>query len=146
MSNAQTMKIFSIINRMKQELEDSPKTKFGTPNKRLVEIDVILDLLEDLKVVIPEDIRRATGIIAEAENTIRDAKETAVEIVDAAHQEAEAITRQAQANADNLVEQAHVEFESRVNESEVYKEAFTRASAVSGEAEENANAIYNGAR
>ena len=77
MSSAQTMKIFSIINRIKQELEESPRSKFGGTNKRVVEVDRLLDLLEDLKVVIPEDIRRATGIISEAENTIADAKESA---------------------------------------------------------------------
>ncbi len=146
MSSAQTMKIFSIINRIKQELEESPRAKLGGPGKRLVEIDRLLDLLEDLKVVIPEDIRRATGIISEADNTIRDAKDTAAEIVEQAHQEADTVVSQAQSAADNLRSQAQTEFESRVCEAEVYKEAYTRASKVSAEAEENATAIYNGAR
>ena len=79
MSSAQTMKIYSIISRIEQELEESPRTKFaGATNKRIVEIDRLFDLLSDLKVTIPEDIRRATGIIAEADNTIRDAKENAL--------------------------------------------------------------------
>ena len=67
MSSAQTMKIYSIISRIEQELEESPRTKFaGATNKRIVEIDRLFDLLSDLKVTIPEDIRRATGILAEA--------------------------------------------------------------------------------
>ncbi len=53
----------------------------------------MLDLLEDLKVVIPEDIRRATGIISEADNTLADAKESAAEIVEQAHQEADTVLR-----------------------------------------------------
>ena len=146
MSSAQTMKIFSIINRIKQELEESPRSKFGGGNKRVVEVDRLLDLLEDLKVVIPEDIRRATGILSEAENTIADAKENAVEIVEQAHQEADTILGQAQARADSIRADAQAEFDHRVGESEVYKEAFTRASGIAAEAEENATAIYNGAR
>ena len=146
MSSAQTMKIFSIINRIKQELEESPRSKFGGGNKRVVEVDRLLDLLEDLKVVIPEDIRRATGILSEAENTIADAKENAVEIVEQAHQEADTILSQAQAQADSIRSEAQAEFEHRVGESEVYKEAFTRASGIAAEAEGNATAIYNGAR
>jgi vacuolar-type H+-ATPase subunit H len=146
MSSAQTMKIFSIINRIKQELEESPRSKFGGGNKRVVEVDRLLDLLEDLKVVIPEDIRRATGILSEAENTIADAKENAVEIVEQAHQEADTILGQAQSQADSIRADARAEFEHRVGESEVYKEAFTRASGIAAEAEENATAIYNGAR
>ncbi len=140
------MKIFSIINRIKQELEESPRSKFGGGNKRVVEVDRLLDLLEDLKVVIPEDIRRATGILSEAENTIADAKENAVEIVEQAHQEADTILGQAQAQADSIRADAQAEFDHRVGESEVYKEAFTRASGIAAEAEENATAIYNGAR
>ena len=146
MSSAQTMKIFSIINRIKQELEESPRSKFGGTNKRVVEVDRLLDLLEDLKVVIPEDIRRATGIISEAENTLADAKETSAEIVEQANQEADTILGQAQAQADSIRSNAQAEFENRVGESEVYKEAFTRASGIAAEAEENATAIYNGAR
>ena len=82
------MKIFSIINRIKQELEESPRSKFGGGNKRVVEVDRLLDLLEDLKVVIPEDIRRANGIIAEADNTINDAKDQANDILDDAQKKA----------------------------------------------------------
>ena len=68
MSSAQTMKIFSIINRVRQEIEDSPKNnRAKEPNSRIVNADRLLDLMEDLKVVIPEDIRRANGIIAESE-------------------------------------------------------------------------------
>ena len=140
------MKIFSIINRIKQELEESPRSKFGGATKRVVEVDRLLDLLEDLKVVIPEDIRRATGILSEAENTIADAKENAVEIVEQAHQEADTILSQAQAQAESIRMEAREEYERRVSESEVYKEAFTRASGRAAEAEENATAIYNGAR
>ena len=146
MSSAQTMKIFSIINRIKQELEESPRSKFGGTNKRVVEVDRLLDLLEDLKVVIPEDIRRATGILSEAENTIAGSKENAMEIVEQAHQEADTILSQAQAQADGIRADAQAEFDHRVGESEVYREAFTRASGIAAEAEDNATAIYNGAR
>lgn len=140
------MKIFSIINRIKQELEESPRSKFGGVSKRIVEVDRLLDLLEDLKVVIPEDIRRATGIISEADNTLADAKESALEIVEQAHQEADTILSRAEGEAAAIRSNAQSEFEKRVSESEVYNEAFGRASAIASEAEENANAIYNGAR
>ena len=147
MSSAQTMKIYSIISRIEQELEESPRTKFaGATNKRIVEIDRLFDLLSDLKVTIPEDIRRATGIIAEADNTIRDAKENAQDIVDRAHQEADQILMQAQQSAQNLYQQAQIDFEARVSDAAVYKEAQARAQEITGEAETNANAIYNGAR
>ena len=146
MSTAQTMKIYSIIASIEQELEESPRTKFSGQNRRVVEIERLYDLLGDLKVTIPEDIRRATGVLAEAENRINDAKEQAEEILAQAHEEADGVLSQAQSSAENLYHQAQVEYETRVSDAEVYKEACARAAQISAEAEANANAIYNGAR
>lgn len=146
MSTAQTMKIYSIISSIEQELEESPRTKFGGQSRRVVEIERLYDLLGDLKVTIPEDIRRATGVLAEADNRINDAKEQAEEILAQAHEEADSVLSQAQASAENLYHQAQVEYETRISDAEVYKEACARAAQISSEAETNANAIYNGAR
>ena len=77
MSSAQTMKIYSIISRIEQVLNDSPKYKLGGGNKKIVEVEELFDLLGDLKVTIPEDIRRASGIIAEETNILGDANEQA---------------------------------------------------------------------
>ena len=42
MSSAQTMKVYSIISRIEQELDESPRTKFaGSTSKRIVEIDAV---------------------------------------------------------------------------------------------------------
>ena len=144
MSTAQTMKIYSIISSIEQELEESPRTKFSGQNRRVVEIERLYDLLGDLKVTIPEDIRRASLLLAEAENRINDAKEQAEEILTQAHEEADNVLAQAQASAENLYHQAQVEYEARVSDAEVYKEACARAAQISAEAETNANAIYNG--
>ena len=81
MSSAQTMKIYSIISRIEQVLNDSPKYKLSGGNRKIVEVGELFDLLGDLKVTIPEDIRRASGIIAEEGNILGDANEQAEEIV-----------------------------------------------------------------
>ena len=147
MSNAQTMKIYSIISRIEEELRESPSPKFANnTNKRIVEIERLFDLLEDLKVTIPEDIRRATGILAEADNMIADAKDNCDEIIENAQKEANQILEQAQTSAEQLYKDAQTEFESRVSDSEVYKMAFEKANEITAEAENNANQIYNGAR
>lgn len=80
MSNAQSMKIYSILSHIEQVLTESPKYKLGGGNNRhVIEIDELLDLLGDLKVTIPEDIRRASGIIAQEEAILSDAREQAEE-------------------------------------------------------------------
>lgn len=146
MSTAQTMKIYNIIGKIERELNEAPRKKFGAQDERVVETDRLFDLLDDLKVTIPEDIRRASGVISEAENTINEAKERANDIVEKAQQEADDMLAQAQTSAENLYHQAESEFQARVSDAEVYKEAYTLAQQIHAEAEANANAIYNGAR
>lgn len=147
MSSAQTMKIYSILSKIEQLLAESPKPKFNNAgNRRIVDTDELNALLGDLKATIPEDIRRASGIITERENTLRDANEQADVIVAMAQKEADELHNQAQEAAENVYRQAVAEYEALVSESSVYSEAVARAEALRIASEENADAICNGAR
>ena len=69
MNGVQTMKIFSILSKIEQLVADSPKPRFNNAgSRRIIDEEELLALLDDLKATIPEDIRRASGIIAEKEN------------------------------------------------------------------------------
>ena len=140
------MKIYSIISRIEQVLTDSPKYKLGGGNKKIVEVEELFDLLGDLKVTIPEDIRRASGIIAEEANILGDANEQAEETVSKAKAEAEDLMRQAQAAAEKVYNQSVQEYEALVSEESVYQEAVARSKQMQQEAMDNANAITNGSR
>ena len=146
MSSAQTMKIYSIISRIEQVLNDSPKYKLGGGNKKIVEVEELFDLLGDLKVTIPEDIRRASGIIAEETNILGDANEQAEETISKAKADAEDLMRQAQEAAEKVYNQSVQEYEALVSEESVYQEAVARAKQMQQEAMDNANAITNGSR
>ena len=146
MSSAQTMKIYSIISRIEQVLNDSPKYKLGGGNKKIVEVEELFDLLGDLKVTIPEDIRRASGIIAEESNILGDANEQAEETISKAKADAEDLMRQAQEAAEKVYNQSVQEYEALVSEESVYQEAVARAKQMQQEAMDNANAITNGSR
>ena len=146
MSSAQTMKIYSIISRIEQVLNDSPKYKLGGGNKKIVEVEELFDLLGDLKVTIPEDIRRASGIIAEESNIIGDANEQAEETISKAKADAEDLMKQAQEAAEKVYNQSVQEYEALVSQESVYQEAVARAKQMQDEAMESANAIINGSR
>ena len=146
MSSAQTMKIYSIISRIEQVLNDSPKYKLSGGNRKIVEVGELFDLLGDLKVTIPEDIRRASGIIAEEGNILGDANEQAEEIVSKAKADAEDLMKQAQEAAEKVYNQSVQEYEALVSEESVYREAAERAQQIQQEAIDNANAITNGSR
>ena len=122
MSSAQTMKIYSIISRIEQVLNDSPKYKLSGGNRKIVEVGELFDLLGDLKVTIPEDIRRASGIIAEESNILGDANEQADEIVNKAKADAEDLMQQAQEAAEKVYNQSVQEYEALVSQESVYQE------------------------
>ena len=103
MSGVQTMKIYSILSKIEQLLDESPRPKFSNgTERRIIDLDEFNGLLEELKTQIPEDIRRAGGIIHERENTLRDAREQAKETVEQAEAEAESLRKQAQEAAEPL--------------------------------------------
>lgn len=67
-NNAQNMQIFTIIGQLEDLIETSPRPKIGGgANKRLVSADEMMDLIGDLKVTIPEDIRRANSVIIDSQ-------------------------------------------------------------------------------
>ena len=147
MSGVQTMKIYSILSKLEQLLDESPRPRFSNGvERRIVDVEDFNNLLEELKTQIPEDIRRASGIIHERDNTLRDAREQAKEIVESAEKEAEALKAQAQEAAENVYHQAVTEYEALVSENSVFTEACRRADELQAAAEENAEAICNGAR
>lgn len=153
----ESLKIFGIISQIEQALEASPKPRMGGGNKRTVDIDDIFDLLGDLKVTIPEDIRRANSILIEQESMLTHAGEEADEVIAQAQLEAQNMRQQAQQEMEETRakaqeelmasrEQAEREFESRVADHAVLTEAKRRAELLQQHAEHNANVVYYGAK
>ncbi|MBR3129069.1 MAG: hypothetical protein IKF65_00935, partial [Clostridia bacterium] len=141
------MKIFSILSKIEQLVEESPKPKFSNAgNRRIIDADELGALLEDLRTTIPENIRKASGILAEKDNMLRDANEQADQIVADAQNEANELHEQAQEAAENVYRQAVAEYEGLISENSVYQAALKRADDLQRAAEENAESICNGAR
>ncbi len=122
-TDKQPLKIASLIAQLEELIEASPKAKFGG-GKRMVDTDAMLDLLGDMKVTIPDDIRRAQSMLLDE-----------AAIITLARDEAESI----RANAER-------EFEARVSEHAILAEAQSRADAMLNRAEESARQIVQGSR
>ena len=143
----QSLRIFSIISQIEQTLEACQRPKIGGGgNRRVVDIDQIFDLLGDLKVTIPEDIRRANSILIEADTILGHANEEACELIQRTQQETANLHQQTQAEVEQLHQAAIQEYEASVSESVVLTEAKRRAELLQQHAEHNANVVYNGAK
>ncbi len=147
MSNVQNLKIYDIIEQFEDLIENSPRPKLsGNATKRIVDVDEIFDLLGDLKTTIPEDIRRANGIIAEARTMRNNAEDHARDVVADAEKQAAATIADAQGKANQILEKAKSEYERLIAEDEIYQEAQKRAQLLAMKAEYNASQVYENAK
>lgn len=144
--NQQSLRIFTIISQIEQTLESAPRPKLGGGSRRIVDVDEIYDLLGDLKVTIPEDIRRANSVLIEADTLLEHANQEAIDVVEQSQNEADGLHRQSLAEAEQIRQAAEEEFEARVAEDNVLLEVQRRAELLQKQAEHNANVVYNGAK
>lgn len=144
--DSQNLKIFAILEQIEQTIENSPRPKIGGGNKRMVDVDEIMDLMGDLKVTIPEDIRRANSVMLEARTMTDNAEDHARDVVEKAQKQADKLLAEANATAQQIVVKAKDEYERLVSEDEIYQEAQKRAQLLAAKAEFNANVVYENAK
>ncbi|MCI8626223.1 MAG: ATPase [Lachnospiraceae bacterium] len=116
-------------SRIEQIIEDiydfveSCKPKQFSSSRVIVPKDELYDLLDELKLRTPDEIKRYQKIIANRDTILADAEK-----------QAEAITEEARLRTDSLI-----------NESEIMQQAYDRANEVVLQAQEEANRIVQGA-
>jgi cell division septum initiation protein DivIVA len=113
--------ILYLVDRLEALINKSSVVPLTT--KRLIEEDEILDVIDQMRVAIPEEIKTARRVTQEKERTLAQAKE-----------EGDRITDMARAQAAELVE-----------EHAIVQAAHDRAAQLQQEAEEDARSTRSGA-
>jgi hypothetical protein len=116
--------IFELIAKLENEIKHSPKPRISGGNKRIVDCDRMLDILGDLKVSIPDEIRQAQAVLTEKNNLLEEARNT----------------------ASSLMSDARLQSERMISQEGVLEEARNRGEQIVLRAEENADIIAQGAR
>jgi len=104
------MDIQQLVDRLEQLLNDS--TRLPLSAYLLVNEDKIYNLIDQLRVAIPEEIKRANRVEADKDRILAQAQEEAERIRGLAKQEAselvkrDSITQSSQQRADNILERA----------------------------------------
>ena len=107
------MDILYLIDRLEETTKESRQIPFS--NLRLVDERRIWSLIDQMRISIPDEVRRAERIIREKERTIAQAKEEAERIIELARQEAVEITAEhsiaqaAETRAESIRKQAERE-------------------------------------
>lgn len=118
------MDIQNLVDRLEQVLNDSSRVPLSA--YLLVNEDKIFSIVDQMRVTVPEEIKRANRIESEKERILAQAHEEAERIRELAKQEAselvnrEVITSAAQQRADHLLEKARHEAMAMSQESEAY--------------------------
>ncbi|KUK35681.1 MAG: Archaeal/vacuolar-like H+-ATPase subunit H [Thermacetogenium phaeum] len=104
------MDILRILDDFEETVQKSRRVP--VTDKIIISEEVILDFLDRIRSILPEEIHRAKLLNRERERVIQEAQEEAAKILQEARQEAERITseseivKQAQSAAEEIVAQA----------------------------------------
>ena len=79
------MKFYALLDELREELENSPKAVFS--GKRSIEVEVFLEIVEDIRKAVPDEIKQAKKIIKDKERIAATAKKEADSIVACAEDE-----------------------------------------------------------
>ncbi len=116
------MELLSILNEMEEFVQNSsrvPMTK-----KVLVDEDRMLDFLDRIRTILPEEVRKAKWVVQEREKVINETK----------------------AEAARMIEEAQKDIQRRAEESEIVKQARAMADEIIQKAEETSKEMRLGAR
>lgn len=118
------MDIQHLVDRLEQILSQSRRIPMTTT--LLVDEDQVFNIIDQLRVTIPEEVKRANRMESEKERILAQAKEEAERIRQLAREEAEdlvrrdAIINSAQQRGENILERARRDAEALRHESDVY--------------------------
>ncbi len=118
------MDIQHLVDRLEQVLNDS--TRIPASAFLLVNEDKVFGIVDQMRVTVPEEIKRANRIEGEKERILAQAHEEAERIRELAKQEAgelvkrEVITSAAQQRADLILERARRDAQTLRQEADVY--------------------------
>jgi cell division septum initiation protein DivIVA len=118
------MDIQHLVDNLEQALNES--TRIPLSVFLLVNEEKVYSLLDQMRVAVPEEIKRAGRIEAEKDRILAQAKEEAERIRELARQEAgelvkrDAIVNAAQNRAENIVERARRDSEALRQDADVY--------------------------
>jgi cell division septum initiation protein DivIVA len=119
-----TMDILHLVDRLEELFNESRPIPFT--NNVVVDEDRMLDLIDQMRVAIPDQVKKAQKLIAERDRTLAQAQEEANRTIKIARERSEglmerdSIVEAAQARADQVLQQAQLDAEATRREADQY--------------------------
>lgn len=118
------MDILHLVDRLEELFNESRPIPFT--NNVVVDEDRMLDLIDQMRVAIPDQVKKAQKLVAERDRTLAQAQEEAQRTLQLARDKSEglverdSIVEAAQARADQILEQAQLDAEATRREADRY--------------------------
>ncbi len=118
------MDILHLVDRLEELFNESRSVPFT--HSVMVDEERILDIIDQMRVSIPEEIKKAQQLLAQRDRILAQAKEEADRTIALAREKSDtlvdrdSIVDAARSRADQLIEQALVENEKTKREADVY--------------------------
>jgi hypothetical protein len=118
------MDILHLVDRLEELFNESRPIPFT--NNVVVDEDRMLDLIDQMRVAIPDQVKKAQKLISERDRTLAQAQEEANRTIKLARErsqgllERDSIVESAQARADQVLQQAQLDAEATRNEADQY--------------------------
>ncbi len=142
------MDILSLVDRLEELFNDS--RPIPLTNNVVVDEDSMLDIIDQLRVAIPEEVKRAQKLLAERDRTLAQAQEEAKRTVQIARDKSEgmlerdSIVEAAEMRAKEINQQALIEAEETRRAADDY--VLETLTNMEMELERNLNQVRNGIR
>lgn len=125
------MDIYVLLDQLEQLANDSKKIRFS--NKIMIDDDELLDLIDQLRTAVPDEVRQSKRMLAERER-----------IIAAAQSEADRMVKEAEQRAVQIVDDEKLKVEAERRANNILAEANATAEAVRTGADEYAMEVLKG--
>jgi F0F1-type ATP synthase membrane subunit b/b' len=118
------MDILHLVDRLEELFNESRPIPFT--HNVVVDEDRMLDLIDQMRVAIPDQVKKAQKLVSERDRTLAQAQEEAKRTVNLAREKGEglverdSIVEAAQARADQILQQAELDAEATRQEADLY--------------------------
>lgn len=142
------MDILHLVDRLEELFNESRSIPFT--HSVIVDEDRMLDLIDQMRVSIPEEIKKSQQLLAQRDRVMAQAQEESSRTLAMAREKGEqllerdSIVQSAQARADQIINQAKMEVEATKSEADDY--VLNTLSKLEIELERNLNQVRNGIR
>ncbi len=138
-------RIEQLISEIEEYIDGCKAQPFTNNKKIIVDKDEMEELLVELRLRTPDEIKKYQKIISNKEAIMASAQEEADRILSSARTEADSILAEAHAQAEGIVEESQMHSAEMVSEHEVMQQAYQQANEVVEQASAQAQQIVDDA-